>query len=183
MSILCAVLSRSVVSDSLWPRGLQPAGFSIHGDSPGKNSGVGFHALLQVIFSTQGSNPGLPHCRWIIYQLSHQRSPLPIILTRPLPTMSTGPLSTSLLLFLICKQVHLSQLSRFHACVHAKSLQSCPTPCDAMDHSPPGSSVHGILQARILEWVAVPSSKASSRPRNETCISYISCIGRQALYH
>ena len=134
---------------------------------------MGFHTLLQVIFSTQGSNPGLPHCRWIIYQLSHQRSPLPIILTRPLPTMSTGPLSTSLSLFLICKQVHLSQLSRFHACVHAKSLQSCPTPCDPMDQSPPYSSVHRILQARILQWVAMPSSRASSRPRNQTCISYM----------
>ena len=40
----------------------------------------------------------------------------------------------------------------------AKLLQLCPTLCDPMDHSPPGSSVHGILQARILEWVAMPSS-------------------------
>ena len=43
--------------------------------------------------------------------------------------------------------------------VHAKSLQSCPTLCDPMDCSPPGSSAHGILQARILEWVAMPSSR------------------------
>ena len=42
-------------------------------------------------------------------------------------------------------------------CVHAKSLQSCPTLCNAMDYSLPGSSIHGILQARILEWVAMPS--------------------------
>ena len=41
--------------------------------------------------------------------------------------------------------------------VHAKSLQSCPTLCDPIDCSPPGSSVHGILQTRILEWVAMPS--------------------------
>ena len=41
-------------------------------------------------------------------------------------------------------------------CVYAKSLQSCPTLCDAMDYSLPGSSVHGTLQARILEWVAMP---------------------------
>jgi len=46
-------------------------GSSIHGDSPGKNSGVGCHALLQGIFPTQGSNPGLPHCRQILYCLSH----------------------------------------------------------------------------------------------------------------
>ena len=48
---------------------------------------------------------------------------------------------------------------------HAKSLQSCPTLCDPMGCSPPGSSVHGILQPRILEWVAMPSSKGSFQPR------------------
>ena len=49
---------------------------SVHGGiSPGKNAGVGCHALLQGIFPTQGSNPGLPHCRWIFYCLSHQGSP------------------------------------------------------------------------------------------------------------
>ena len=44
--------------------------------------------------------------------------------------------------------------------------QSCPTLCDTMDCSPSGSSVHGILQARILEWVAVPFSRGSSQPRD-----------------
>ena len=48
---------------------------SVHGDSPGKNTGVGCHALLQGIFPTQGSNPGLPNCRRILYCLSHQGSP------------------------------------------------------------------------------------------------------------
>ena len=50
-------------------------GSSVHGDSPGKNTGVGCHALLQGIFSTLGSNPGLSHCRQILYHLSHQGSP------------------------------------------------------------------------------------------------------------
>ena len=45
------------------------------------------------------------------------------------------------------------------AYVLAKLLQSCPTLCDPMDGSPPGSSVHRILQARVLEWVAMPSSR------------------------
>ena len=62
-----------------------------------------------------------------------------------------------------------------HHSLCAKSLQSCPTLCDAMDHSTPGSSVHGILQARILEWVAMPSSRGSSWPRHWTHVSYISC--------
>ena len=47
-------------------------GSSIHRDSPGKNTRVGCHALLQGIFLTQGSNPYFPHCRWIFYHLSHQ---------------------------------------------------------------------------------------------------------------
>ena len=61
--------------------------------------------------------------------------------------------------------------------------QSCPTLCDPIDCSPPGSSVHGTLQARILEWIATPSSRGPSRPKDRTCISYVSCIGRQVLYH
>ena len=52
-----------------------PQGSSVHGDSPGKNTGVGCHALLQGIFPSQGSNPGLPHCWQILYYLSHQGSP------------------------------------------------------------------------------------------------------------
>ena len=49
--------------------------------------------------------------------------------------------------------------------------KSCPIPCDPMDCSLPGSSVHGISQARILEWVAMPSSKWSSWPRDQTRVS------------
>ena len=57
------------------PMDCSPPGSSVHGDSPGKNTGVGCRALLQGIFPTQGSNPGLPHCRQILYHLSHQGSP------------------------------------------------------------------------------------------------------------
>ena len=62
--------SRSVVSDSVRPHGLYNSW-----NSPGQNTGVGSLSLLQGIFPTQGSNPGLLHCRWILYQLSHKRSP------------------------------------------------------------------------------------------------------------
>ena len=68
-------------------------------------------------------------------------------------------------------------------CIRAKSLQSGPTLCSPVGCSPPGSSVPGILQARILEWVAMPSYRGSSQPRGRTQISYLSCIGRQILYH
>ena len=54
---------------------------------------------------------------------------------------------------------------------------------EPMDCSPPGTSIHGILQARILEWVAMPSSRGSSQPRDQICISYVCCICRQVLYH
>ena len=68
--------------------------------------------------------------------------------------------------------LHLSRLL-IPLCVCAKSLQSCLTLCNPMDRSPPGSSVRGILQARILEWIAIPSSRGSLRPRGWTRISYI----------
>ena len=64
----------------------------------------------------------------------------------------------------------------------AKSLQLCLTLCDPMN-PPPGSSVPGILQSRILEWAAVPFSRGASQPRDWTRISYVSCISRQVLYH
>ena len=52
-----------------------PSGFSVHGDSPGRITGVGCHAFLQGIFPNQGLNPGVLHCRQILYQLRHQESP------------------------------------------------------------------------------------------------------------
>ena len=64
------------------------------------------------------------------------------------------------------------------ACV-LESLQSCPALCDPMDCSLPGSFVHGIFQARTLEWVAMPFSRGSSWPRDQTHVSYFSCIGRR----
>ena len=57
------------------------------------------------------------------------------------------------------------------ACMHAKLLQSCATLHNPMDCSPQGSSVHGIPQSRILEWVALPSSRRSSQPRDQTQFS------------
>ena len=60
--------------------------------------------------------------------------------------------------------------------------QSRLTLCDPMDCHPPGSSVRGILQARILGWVASPFSMGSSQLRDRVCISCVSCIGRRILY-
>ena len=63
--------SHSVMSNSLQPHGLYSPW-----NSPGQNTGVGSRSLLQGIFPTQGSNSGLLRCRWILYQLSHQESPI-----------------------------------------------------------------------------------------------------------
>ena len=101
-----------------------PSGSSVHGDSPGKNTEVGCHALLQI-FPTKGLNPGLLHCRQILYRISQGK--------------------------------HLNTTAA--AAAAAKSLQSCPTLCDPIDGSPLGSSVPGILQARVLEWGAIAFSR------------------------
>ena len=85
------------------------------------------------IFLTQGSNQGLPHCGQIFYHLSHQGSP---------PKFIHQVWSKTSFIYTLC------------VCV----TQSCLTLCDPMDCSPLGSSVHGVLQVRILEWVASPSS-------------------------
>ena len=92
--------------------------WAVHGI---QNTRVGSFSLLQGIFPTQESNPGLPHCRGSLYQLSYQGS---------------------------------------SAAAAAKSLLLCPTLCDPIDGSPPGSPVPGILQARTLEWVAISCSSA-----------------------
>ena len=70
------VCSVAQLCPTLWDlMDCSPPGSSVHGDSPGKNPGVVCHALLQGIFPTQRSDPGLPHCRWILYCLSQEGSP------------------------------------------------------------------------------------------------------------
>ena len=67
-------MSCSVVTDSFRPHGLRPTRLLCPWDSPGENTGVGCHAFLRGIFPTQGSNPGLPHCRRTLYCLSRQHT-------------------------------------------------------------------------------------------------------------
>ena len=72
-AVLCLVAQ---TCPTLWdPMDCSPPGSFAHGDSPGKNTGIGCHALFQGIFPTQGSNTGLLHCRQILYHLSHEGSP------------------------------------------------------------------------------------------------------------
>ena len=79
--------------------------------------------------------------------------------------------------------VYITYTCMYHAC---SVTQLCPTLCNPMDCSPSGSSVHGIFQARILEWVAISSARGSPGPRDQTsvfCISWVSCTDRQNFYH
>ena len=157
--------------------GIKPRSPALQADSlpaepPGKpkNTAVGSLSLLQGTFPSQGSNPGLPHCRRTFYQMSHKGSPrarsppkVQVLSLRlnpldpcclALPTPCWSPLPSSLLS--VCSFVSDSH--------------------DPMDCSPPGPSVRGILQAGTLEWVAMPSSRGSSCPRNRTRISCVYCM-------
>ena len=138
------------MSDSLQPHGLYSPW-----NSPGQNTGVGSLSILQGIFPTQGSNPGLPHCRWILYQLSHKGSPRILEwVASPFSSRSSRPRN--------CTGSPALQADSLPTGLSGKPKRkspSCVQLCDPMDCHPPGSSVHGILQAIILEWVAIPFSK------------------------
>ena len=257
------VLSCSVVSDFGTPWTVAHP-LLCPWNSPGKNTAVGSHSLLQGIFLTQGSNPGLLHCRRILYHLSYQGSPLliwgnrnsiPNKLAQPLLGSGTGGRRTThldvcgvptfgelnlcrhpslKLTFIVqlssiftksfqphslaqqikeffkswtcrlvvihflfgtlasfavqnpdlvlkaqlkrgrkvnylaksIRQVHL-KLTQYCKSTMLLVAQSCLTLCDSMNCSPPGSSVHGIFQARILKWVLFPSPGDLPDPWNE----------------
>ena len=95
--------------------------------------------------------------------------------------LTQSHLSTSLVILKIIPQSILS----FHTFRYmlTQSLSCVRLFCNPMDYSPLGSSVHGISQARILEWVATSFSRGPSQPRDQTQVSCISHIGRQILYH
>ena len=85
----------------------------------------------------------------------------------------------SLLLLIPLLFITNSIINHYHCCYHRctdidiEVAQSCPTLCDPMDCSPPGSSIHGIFQARVLEWVAISFLRGSSQPRDGTQVSHI----------
>ena len=126
---------------------------------PMNHSSPGLPVHHQLLESTQS------HVHWVsdAIQLSH-------------PLSSPSPHYDNYI-----KHFHMEVWNGKLCC--AKLLQLCPTLCDPMDCSLSGSSVHGTLQARILECVIIPFSRGSSWPRNQALISYISCIGRWVLYH
>ena len=166
------------MSDSVRLHRRQPTRPHRPWDSPGKNTGVGCHFLLQYMkVKSEVSQPCLTLSNPMDCSLPGS-SAHGILQARVLEWVDIAFSSTAL-------QMHFKMLLSIRKCPQrmcAKLLQLCPTLCDPMDRSPPGSSVHRILQARILEWISMPSSRGSSRPRDQTHILYASCIGRQVLY-
>ena len=137
---------------------------------------MGSHSLLQGIFLTQGLNTGLSHCRQILYHLSHQGSPKNVIGD---PTDNVN-INLTIIFFPLAMSPSVSPIS-LHACMlsHFTRVQLC----NPMDCSPPGSFVHGVLQARTLEWVAISFPRGCSLSRNQTHVSCVFSTSRWILYH
>ena len=135
-----------------------PPGSSVHGDSPGKNAGVGCHALFQGIFPTQGCSPGLPHCRRNLYHLSHQGSPrilewvaYPFCSGSSRPRNWTGVSGTAGRFFTILIHTSLSYersilitLHKTSACLRDNSTH--------LYKFIPITSVHGTFSMAYLTW-------------------------------
>ena len=143
---------------------------------------MGCHFLLQGIFSTQGWKPCLPsllHWQVDSLPLSHLESLRNLVRFR-------------FKIFLHQMEVNFSRSIRIG--IECRNLMTYMPACSIVSnslrphglYSPPGSSVHGILWAEILEWVAIFSSMGSPQPRDRTHVSWVSrssCIGRWILYH
>ena len=114
-------------------------------------------------------HPALPSARLLIGCI-RQNLPLPLLLPCSFQYNDPHPA-------LGCKFPLTQAISG--VCVHAKMLPSCLTLCNPMDCRPPGSPFHGILQERILKWVAMPSSRGSFWLRYRTCFSYVTFIVRR----
>ena len=147
---VCLCVSHSVMSDSLRPCGLQPVRCFCTWNSPGKNTGAGSHSLLQRIFLTQGSNPGLLQCRQILYHLSHQEKPNIIYPVIQILKKANVP-------FLL---VHSGQLNYFCFCLTCILSWPFPSPWAS------GRAVNHVVlmfcesyhHHKLLKWSCDPSS-------------------------
>jgi len=120
------------------PMGCSLLGSSVHGDSLGKNTGVGCHTLLQGIFPTEGSNPGIQHCRWILYCLSHQ--------------IRSDQISRSV----------VSDSLRPHESQHARPPCPSPTPGVHSDSHPSSQWCHPAISSSVVPFSSCPQSLPAS---------------------
>ena len=131
----CCLVTKSC--PTLCPHGMWPAKLLLcPWDFPGQNTGVGCCFLLQGIFLTQGLNLSLLHWQADSFSLSHQGNSYQVLV----PCLN-----------LCLPRAFMEEFMTLCVCVCVLVAQPCLTLCSPMDCSPPGSSVHGILQARILE--------------------------------
>ena len=166
--------SCSVVSDSLRPHGLQPTRLLHPWDFPGKNTGVGCHFLLQEIFLIQGLNPGLLHCRQMLYHLSRQRSTI----TREKTILDFKIIKFKILsqymVLLVYLNIHNS-FTAFHKLLlpslrsevkWSEFAQSCPTLCDPVDCSVPAAyqAPQSMQFFRQEYWSGVPFPSPGDLP-------------------
>ena len=148
-AIMC-VLAAQPCPTPCDPHGLQPPRLLCPWNSPGNNTGVGCHSLLQGIVLTQGVNPGFLNCRQIVYRLSHQGSPfvITVIIIMTITAIVHRALTSGSKNLSSIKSPTIYNISM--RCMCAQPLSHVQL-CDPIDCSPPGSSVHGILQARTVE--------------------------------
>ena len=115
---------------------------------------------------------------WILTFVTNQISDIQLSLLVLLVSLSLNQRNTVLITTTLQQASITGKTAIFFKDVLAVSIlclvaQLCPTLCDSLDCSPPGSSVHGIFQARILDWVAISFSRGSSWPKHWTCVSCI----------
>ena len=161
--VRCSVMSNSLTPWTVACQALQSKKFSR------QNTGVDCHSLLQGIFLTQGLNQGFLYCRQILYHLNHNLSSTKVGFTslcfckNPWKYKKLFSWPNQLEEFYLSPKIFVGKPFLFWmlpaAAAADKSLQSCLTLCDPIDISLPGSSVPGILQARVLEWVAISFSR------------------------
>ena len=123
-------------------------------------------------------------------QISHNCIYIPSLWSLPRlpPSHPSRSSQSSTAIGSLCNTAISHQPSILHMTVsHISCLRSvvksCPTLCNSMDCSLPACSVQGIFQARILKWVAISFSRGSSQPKDQIWVSWVSCIGRQIIYH
>ena len=167
-------LSCSVVSDFCNPMDCSPPVSSVHGILQARILELGGHFLLRGIFLTQGLNWSL--LRWQVNSFFFFQPWTLLFEYLQLLFYTQTLISYKTLYSILLGHVTLNFMSHFHqelfpqttifliVCCCCSVAKLCLILCDPMDCSPPGSSVHGILQARILEWVATSFSRGSSRP-------------------
>ena len=152
----CCLVTMSCLT-LLWPHGLKPSRLLCPWNFLGKNTKMGCHFLLQGFFLTQELNLCLPHWQADSLPLSYQRSPK--------------------IWLALHKWGKKKKAYRALICASESEVtQSWPTLCDPMDCSLPGSSIHGIFKATVLEWVAISFFRGSSRLRDWIWVSHV--VGR-----